>query len=151
MFAFKDSTRILIIGMIITLSITLANAHICYSAYQTVEGGYNPGPGKALCGDGTKTYSCTLTACISVHQIFQRCSTDPKMLPGTMNVRVLSYALTDNILFPHCPKSTQHSSRMMLGIVTAVATGGKRAYCPNDAENKVKISFCPDADCDKGV
>ncbi|KAI7940568.1 hypothetical protein MJO28_012853 [Puccinia striiformis f. sp. tritici] len=131
MFAFKDSTRILIIGMIITLSITLANAHICYSAYQTVEGGYNPGPGKALCGDGTKTYSCTLTACISVHQIFQRCSTDPKMLPGTMNVRVLSYALTDNIL--------------------SVATGGKRAYCPNDAENKVKISFCPDADCDKGV
>ncbi|KAI9603615.1 hypothetical protein KEM48_000375 [Puccinia striiformis f. sp. tritici PST-130] len=26
-----------------------------------------------------------------------------------------------------------------------------KVYCPNDVENKVKITVCPDADCDKGV
>ncbi|KAI7940567.1 hypothetical protein MJO28_012852 [Puccinia striiformis f. sp. tritici] len=133
MFAFKDSTRILSIGMITTLSIALINAHVCYNAYQTVAGGWNPGDGKAMCGDGTRTYQCTLSACISVHQTFQRCSTNPLQVPGNMNVRVVSYTLINNVFS------------------VSTDTPGQRIYCPNDVENQVKITVCPDADCDGGI
>ncbi|KAI9601305.1 hypothetical protein H4Q26_001120 [Puccinia striiformis f. sp. tritici PST-130] len=139
MFAFKNytrgTTRILSIGMIITLSLTLVNAHICYNAYQTQEGGWFPGDGSATCGDGTRTYQCSLPACTPAHQIYQRCSKVPTKLPGNMNFRVLSYTLEKNVL-----------------VVTTGPPGQTyKVYCPNDVENKVKITVCPDADCDKGV
>ncbi|KAI7962680.1 hypothetical protein MJO28_000774 [Puccinia striiformis f. sp. tritici] len=177
MFAFKNytrgTTRILSIGMIITLSLTLVNAHICYNAYQTQEGGWFPGDGSATCGDGTRTYQCSLPACtpgppndlfrkltcvlpdlrVLAHQIYQRCSKVPTKLPGNMNFRVLSYTLEKNVLVSRCIKSTQNSFRMIPGIVVTTGPPGQtyKVYCPNDVENKVKITVCPDADCDKGV
>ncbi|KAI7962681.1 hypothetical protein MJO28_000775 [Puccinia striiformis f. sp. tritici] len=137
MFAVKDATRgmirMLSIGMIITLSVTLANAHVCYDAYETPEGGYSPPPGKASCGEGGRTYQCDLTACTPVHQIFQRCAKKAAQVPGNMNVRVLSYVAQNNLLT----------------VFTDTGTPGKTSvvYCPNDVENKVKITFCPDASC----
>ncbi|KAI9623343.1 hypothetical protein KEM48_009483 [Puccinia striiformis f. sp. tritici PST-130] len=69
MFAVKDSSRgmlcVLFVGMIATLCMTVANAHICSSSLQTAEGGWSPPDGKATCDDGSRTYVCDLAACKS--------------------------------------------------------------------------------------
>ncbi|KNE95903.1 hypothetical protein PSTG_10820 [Puccinia striiformis f. sp. tritici PST-78] len=82
---------ILFIGMLTTLSINFANAHTCYNAFQTKQGGWNEGIDRASCNDGVSNYSCSLAQC-GATKIFTQCSTQSGQ-PGNLRVYAYSYTL----------------------------------------------------------
>ncbi|KAI7948388.1 hypothetical protein MJO29_010053 [Puccinia striiformis f. sp. tritici] len=142
---------VLFVGMIATLCMTVANAHICSSSLQTAEGGWSPPDGKATCDDGSRTYVCDLAACKSgspdnptdfekktLAAFFTGCSKDFDNPVGTLSVYVLSYNMFDGGILSVTGKNYPSNK------------GGLEVYCKDTPENIKRKPFCDDARCNGG-
>ncbi|KAA1101190.1 hypothetical protein PGT21_010468 [Puccinia graminis f. sp. tritici] len=149
MYAGKDSSRrminILFIGAITTLSITLTNAGKymkCTEGFQSSDGGWSMGTGKAECSTGSGAYVCDINSCGSgspkgirdlKQSVFHSCSKDLYAM-GNLMIYVLSYEINNQSLIVH-GKLNPGDSKVI------------EVYCQNTPQNQIYMAECDESQC----